>query len=394
MTALPAVADATGATRNEGQFKAYMTSEHDYLVGLFGTDGVPATALATLGALGATYVAKTGAYTVVTGDRGKVIACSGTWTLGLAAVATLGAGFSCIIANTGSGTITIDPASAELVGGAATFALGPGRMVLIVCTGSAWITLALAGSVTTSSTDTTAERVMRTGDWGLGATLAPALPSSDFTAELREGFWRLTESQAIGYPTAESYFMGALVMRMGGAESGASGGHGVLAWRGVSSGAPGNQRLRFGTRTSNTGAMCWVEIIHNGRIVGAVSQSGGVPTGTVIERGSNANGEYVRFADGTQICWRAVVESSLAVTTALGTLYRSGDLTSLTFPATFAGAPVVVFRGGFATNPDGWLVVNGSPTATQPTNGAARAVGATSRTEDFRWGYVATGRWF
>ncbi|HHO8045781.1 TPA: hypothetical protein ACRXS6_006880, partial [Pseudomonas aeruginosa] len=38
-------------------------------------------------------------------------------------------------------------------------------------------------------------------------------------------------------------------------------------------------------------------------ILGAVSQSSGVPTGAVIDRGSNANGEYVRFADGTQICW-------------------------------------------------------------------------------------------
>lgn len=34
-------------------------------------------------------------------------------------------------------------------------------------------------------------------------------------------------------------------------------------------------------------------------ILGTVSQSGGVPTGAIIERGSNANGEYVKFADGT-----------------------------------------------------------------------------------------------
>jgi len=38
-------------------------------------------------------------------------------------------------------------------------------------------------------------------------------------------------------------------------------------------------------------------------ILGTVSQSNGVPTGAIIERGSNANGDYVRFADGTQICW-------------------------------------------------------------------------------------------
>lgn len=36
--------------------------------------------------------------------------------------------------------------------------------------------------------------------------------------------------------------------------------------------------------------------------VGTVSESSGTPTGDVIERGSNANGEYVKFADGTLIC--------------------------------------------------------------------------------------------
>lgn len=47
----------------------------------------------------------------------------------------------------------------------------------------------------------------------------------------------------------------------------------------------------------------WVEVYSTGNLVGTVSQSGGTPTGAVIERGSNANGEYVRFADGTQVCW-------------------------------------------------------------------------------------------
>ena len=34
-------------------------------------------------------------------------------------------------------------------------------------------------------------------------------------------------------------------------------------------------------------------------ILGTVSESGGVPTGAIIERGSNANGEFVKYADGT-----------------------------------------------------------------------------------------------
>ena len=36
-----------------------------------------------------------------------------------------------------------------------------------------------------------------------------------------------------------------------------------------------------------------------GNILGAVSESSGVPTGAIIERGSNANGEFVKYADGT-----------------------------------------------------------------------------------------------
>ena len=37
-------------------------------------------------------------------------------------------------------------------------------------------------------------------------------------------------------------------------------------------------------------------------ILGAASQSSGMPTGAIIERGVNANGEFVKFADGTLIC--------------------------------------------------------------------------------------------
>lgn len=42
-----------------------------------------------------------------------------------------------------------------------------------------------------------------------------------------------------------------------------------------------------------------VFLYHTGNIIGTVTQSGGVPTGAIIERGSNANGEYVKFADGS-----------------------------------------------------------------------------------------------
>lgn len=69
-----------------------------------------------------------------------------------------------------------------------------------------------------------------------------------------------------------------------------------------------------------------------GNILGTVSQSGGVPTGAIIERGSNANGEYMRFADGTQICWGVVVLTYTSVA------YLQ---TSWSFPAAFTGTASV-----------------------------------------------------
>ncbi|HHN2016136.1 TPA: hypothetical protein ACRNYH_002621 [Pseudomonas aeruginosa] len=74
-------------------------------------------------------------------------------------------------------------------------------------------------------------------------------------------------------------------------------------------------------------------------ILGAVSQSRGVPTGAVIYRGSNANGEYVRFADGTQVCW---AERELTVTTAAaGSIHVDGAPANglWAYPATFSSPP-------------------------------------------------------
>jgi hypothetical protein len=75
-------------------------------------------------------------------------------------------------------------------------------------------------------------------------------------------------------------------------------------------------------------------------ILGPVSQAGGVPTGAVIESGSNSNGSYVRFADGTQIC-RHRVNAGSATAFGSGTFndpYRTAPLT-WTYPAAFASKP-------------------------------------------------------
>ena len=72
----------------------------------------------------------------------------------------------------------------------------------------------------------------------------------------------------------------------------------------------------------------WRRLYDSSNILGTVSQSGGVPAGAIIQRGSNANGEFVRFADGTQICWRSMNAGSAIDQT-------------WTFPAAFSEVPII-----------------------------------------------------
>ena len=47
----------------------------------------------------------------------------------------------------------------------------------------------------------------------------------------------------------------------------------------------------------------WSMFYGQKNVLDNVEMIAGLPTGALIERGSNANGTYLRYADGTQICW-------------------------------------------------------------------------------------------
>lgn len=88
---------------------------------------------------------KTAAYTVVSGDLGTIINCSGatSFTVSLTAAATLGSGFNVWIWNNTTTTamaVTIDPNSTETIDGVATLILRQGEGTQIVCDGTNWQT--------------------------------------------------------------------------------------------------------------------------------------------------------------------------------------------------------------------------------------------------------------
>lgn len=142
MTTLLASTTATGATATEGDVKTYLANLRTFMADLLGTDS--ANRAAVQGLLGNVLngkISKTSAYTVVEADRGKVIDCTGTWTLSIAAAATLGDGFSFAIRNSGTGAITIDPNITEVINGLPSFVIGGGEFVIVYCDGIGFSTV-------------------------------------------------------------------------------------------------------------------------------------------------------------------------------------------------------------------------------------------------------------
>lgn len=111
-------------------------------------------------------------------------------------------------------------------------------------------------------------------------------------------------------------------------------------------------------------------------VLGTVSQSGGVPTGAVIERISGANGTAVRFADGTLICSHSLTGSASA---AVG----------WTYPSTFIAAPVVT--GTAQATALAVVVLDAAPTATAAQI-SVRGASDARRADPVR--LMAVGRWF
>jgi hypothetical protein len=133
-------------------------------------------------------------------------------------------------------------------------------------------------------------------------------------------------------------------------------------------------------------------------IIATVSQTGGVPTGGIIEQGSNANGSYTKFADGTMICSSRRNEGSV-VAAGSGTLadpYRSTP-TTYSFAVAFNAAPFIVMsvEGDYtsATNRAN-LAIFATRTTTQVTGVQVYRASSGSGNGDCLVHITAIGRWF
>jgi hypothetical protein len=113
-----------------------------------------------------------------------------------------------------------------------------------------------------------------------------------------------------------------------------------------------------------------------GNILGTVSQTAGVPTGAILQRGTGANGEFARYADGTLICTHSLTGSTSAAVT-------------WTFPSAFIAVPSVT--GTAQATVLSCVMLDAAPTVTAATI-STRDKADARRADVMR--LIAVGRWF
>ena len=221
-------------------------------------------------------------------------------------------------------------------------------------------------AVQASATDTTAARLMAVGAFGLGNTQGLPAPNDDADDCVVPGFnYRFTTA---GLNTPVAFPFGGTLHVFAGTT-------GARLQQLFIPTIAETLYIRHSLDTGSTWS-AWQPVHSVKSAVGTVAQSGGTPTGAIIERGSNANGIYTRFADGTQICSHALTTSASAAV-------------NWTFPAEFSVAPRVAALSTVSAANIVTTAGTGSGTG-RSVNGYTTAGARAAFTVDI----LAFGRWF
>ncbi len=237
-------------------------------------------------------------------------------------------------------------------------------------------------AVQSSVTDTTAGRLALVGAFGLGQTgLLPALGDVNSTSTAT-GWWYYN-SGTTNYASLPAAAQGNGLMRV---ERRAGD---TLVQTVHLMNLSGGVWVR-GYAASTWGP--WRMLYTQATALGTVSQSGGVPTGAIIETGSGANGSYTRLAGGTQFCAISINETDTAWSTASGSIYVRASVLAWTYPAAFSASPVMSATVRRATLSGGGANINSiSTTGCDCTPWAAVSVAASNSKFVH---LTAIGRWY
>lgn len=126
--------------------------------------------------------------------------------------------------------------------------------------------------------------------------------------------------------------------------------------------------------------------------VGTVSQSG---QSSVIERGSNANGEFVKFADGTMICTNRIVAGSLTFAEQTSGLWiTSSQTTGVNFAATFTSIDSVSIDARGTNSTGIWGSLAGPMSLSKIADSYRYISSNDSSTANLVINFTGIGRWY
>lgn len=232
-------------------------------------------------------------------------------------------------------------------------------------------------AVQSNATDTTAGRLLKVGSFGLGGLLPLIGDISVTDNSIAPGHYTyITASGSTGGPT------GVTVASLTHLRRSAGGGETQL----LASESPSGEVY---SRSRVAGAWsAWRRSVDDTDILGTVSQSGGVPTGAIIERGSNANGRFVRFADGTQICTNMI--NFGPANTSVGNIFSTSGEATWTFPAGFITSVDVSTNAAIRSGGSLWC----NSRVFSNNDSRFRFYSAFSSTSSLDIELMAIGRWY
>lgn len=110
---------------------------------------------------------------------------------------------------------------------------------------------------------------------------------------------------------------------------------------------------------------------------------------SIIESGSNENGNWIKYADGTMICWKEYAFTTLSFTTTWGSVYESAIQNFGATPQTFISTPTI-----FANNGNGaHAAIEGINNTSTTSFGAAQLYRPVSGTATGTINLLAIGKW-
>lgn len=228
---------------------------------------------------------------------------------------------------------------------------------------------AATANTQTSSTDTTSGAMMAVGAFGLGAADSSIMEADNVWKGSRIRGW---SSTATASPASGTEAVGLDL--------------GYTSGRRFQTAVSRYNDLLFRYTADPTVGDDWRRVFHDRNILGTVSQLNGIPTGAIFERGSNANGEYTKYADGTLECWTNVPDADVAA--------GEEHYTSHIMPAQFVGSVAVTATLGTTGTQGALAGCNVVCLYNSSLGWLLRRNNVTTGTRTMRASLTAKGRWY